>query len=77
VAGGIKAIALSRKRNLDPKTLLRYVAHMSSKSSAGDKPGASARDDRLKAALKANLARRKRQAAARSGKDNKKNEKAG
>lgn len=51
---------------------------MSRKSSTGGKPGASAREDRLKAALKANLLRRKRQAAARDGKDgNKKNEKAG
>lgn len=50
---------------------------MSSKSSTGGKPGASAREDRLKAALKANLQRRKAQAAARDGKDDKKNGKAG
>jgi hypothetical protein len=76
VAGGIKAIHLSRKRNLDGLPRLRYVALMSRKPSPGGTPKAKAREDRLKAALKANLARRKAQAAARGG-NNDKNGKAG
>ncbi|SHH84647.1 hypothetical protein [Marivita hallyeonensis] len=42
---------------------------MVQKSSSG-KSAAAEREDRLKAALKANLARRKAQARARSGEDN-------
>ena len=48
---------------------------MSRKPESGKAGKASPREDRLKAALKANLQRRKAQAEARSGKD--KNEKAG
>lgn len=76
MAGGILTIDSPRKRNLDGFARLRYVAHMSSKPSPNGSPKATTREDRLKAALKANLARRKAQAAARDGK-NDKNGKAG
>ena len=73
--GGILAIPKSGKRNLDGFSPLGYVPRMSRKPDSGKAGKASPREDRLKAALKANLQRRKAQAEARSGKD--KNEKAG
>ena len=54
---------------------MRYVPRMSRKPESDKAGKPTTREDRLKAALKANLQRRKRQADARSGTD--KNEKAG
>ena len=54
---------------------MRYVAAMSRKQTQDKAQKSETREDRLKAALKANLARRKSQAAARSGDKN--DEKAG
>jgi hypothetical protein len=54
---------------------MRYVARMSRKSDPKTSAKGETREDRLKAALKANLSRRKAQADARGGA--KKNEKAG
>lgn len=46
---------------------LGYIGVMDRRDVRSAKKGAEAREDRLKAALKANLARRKQQARARAG----------
>lgn len=46
---------------------MRYVARMSRKPTQDKAQKGATREDRLKAALKANLSRRKSQAKARSG----------
>ena len=63
MGGSLDAKDPARKGNLDCFSRLLYEVFMSSKTPA--KPAAS-RDDRLKAALKANMARRKAQTRART-----------
>ncbi|MEM7632403.1 MAG: hypothetical protein AAF227_10375 [Pseudomonadota bacterium] len=46
---------------------MRYVARMSRKQTSAPPKKGETREDRLKAALKANLQRRKKQAEARTG----------
>jgi hypothetical protein len=82
VAAEIDAIGKGRKRvfrgmfpSLDHPARLRYAGDMrsptlSSHSNRPENPSpAQAREDRLKAALKANMTRRKAQAKARLAKD--------
>ena len=57
--------APSRGR-LDPPQALRYIGGMDRDGNKTDSAKGAAREDRLKAALKANLAKRKAQARARS-----------
>ena len=72
VRGSLDPIATPRKPILDGAVPLRYANRMARKTSSR-KQGTESREARLKAALKANLGRRKAQAKAReAGQETKK-----
>ena len=64
--GLLGAIAKLCKGNLDGFFRLSYTGFMADKKTPKSNGKSAAREDRLKAALKANMARRKAQAKART-----------
>jgi len=67
VRGLLGAIEELCKGNLDGFFRLSYTGFMADKKTPKSGGNSPAREDRLKAALKANMARRKAQAKARAG----------
>ncbi|WIY27703.1 hypothetical protein [Parasedimentitalea psychrophila] len=67
VRGLLGAIAKLCKGNLDGFFTLSYTGFMADKKTPKSNGSSTAREDRLKAALKVNMARRKAQAKARAG----------
>jgi len=66
VKGLLGSIAELRKGNLDGFFTLSYTGYMADKKTPKSSSSSPSREDRLKVALKANMARRKAQAKARA-----------
>ncbi|AZV76936.1 hypothetical protein EBB79_02845 [Parasedimentitalea marina] len=66
VRGLLGAISKLCKGNLDGFSTLSYTGFMADKKTPKSNGNSAAREDRLKAALKVNMARRKAQARARA-----------